>query len=424
MSPKIFDCIVIGGGASAAHAAFPLVERGLSVLMIDGGLVSKENVDPLPNYNFDYIRANMENQCELFLGADYSGAVPSTDKHQADYMTTGRFGYMSKNTNFLPVDTQGFSFSQTLAKGGMTEIWGGASDVLDDEELRSVGISSPDMHENYQKVIDRVGISGEIEGYVTQIPAKLSTHSDIIYNRSIKFNDKLKNLNTRLKKSILALLTEDLKDRKKEKYLDLDYWDNINKSLYKAKYTIEELQNKSNFHYVGGGVVEYIEESNNQIKIFTKNFSGESVEYVGKYAIVAAGALNSVKILLRSFKLYDKKVKITSKPNVITPCIDISFIGKVEEPNKHSLCQLVLESTNKTNGFTNSYSQFYKYKSLLLFKLLKFFPLTRPESFSLLSLLLPSMVIVDSRFPSILNNNKTCELKSATPMKLNSNTKS
>ncbi|MFA6405700.1 MAG: hypothetical protein WCW46_03070, partial [Candidatus Paceibacterota bacterium] len=188
------------------------------------------------------------------------------------------------------------------------------------------------------------------------------------------------------------------------------YWLEGGKSLYRARFTIEELQLKNNFHYLSERVVVSLSESNQDVSVKTLDFSKNEHTYTAKYAVVAAGALNTVRILLKSFNLYDKKVRITSKPHTITPCVDLRFLGKTEDTKKHSLCQLMLESNQKTNGFSNFSSQLYTYKSLLLFKLLNFLPLTKPESLGLLALFVPSMLIVDSRFSSSLNEYKTCEL--------------
>lgn len=411
MSYKKYNCIIIGGGPSAVHAAFPLVESGLSVLMIDGGIESKETIEiPKPS-SFDSIRKNMINQHELFLGKDVSGASPLSKNSQSDHMSSGRFSYISEKTDvFLPVDTQGFYLNQTLAKGGMTEIWGGASDVLDEEELSAIGIKSSDMHDSYQTVIDRIGISGSLNGYKTQKATNISTHSSELlkrYSKNKKYFDKKK---LSMNPSALALLTDKKNDRDTVLYNDLQYWNDEDKSLYKARYTIEELQKKENFDYVSGVVVQFLKEHTDSVSVMAVDFSKNIKEFDSEYVIVSAGAINTVKILMKTFGIYNKKVKITSKPNVITPCIDVSFLGKTENSKKHSLCQLVLKSKNKINDFTSSYSQFYKYKSLLTFKLLNYLPITRPEAFSLLSILLPSIVIVDSRFPSTVDSYKTCEL--------------
>jgi choline dehydrogenase-like flavoprotein len=410
MLPK-YDCIIIGGGSAAAHAAFPLVEAGFEVLMLDGGIKSPNSFDSLKDMDFDSIRREVSDQHLIFLGNDISGALPLDGGDQTGHMTTGRFSYVIKQAEkFLPVQSDKFYLAQTLAKGGMTEVWGGASDALDEEELKAVGLPVQEMKKHYEKIIDRIGISGPIKNYKTQPSAMLSTHAKQILEKFNRHRDYFDKLGMKIFPSTLALLTEDKGNRKKTSYTDTDYWLDGNKSLYRARFTIEELQLKNNFHYMRERVVTSLSESNNGVSVKTLDFSKNENIYNAKYAVVAAGALNTARILLKSLNLYDKKVRITSKPHIITPCIDLRFLGKVEDGKKHSLCQLMLESSNKINGFYSFSSQLYTYKSLLLFKLLNFVPFTKPESIGLLSLFVPSMMVVDSRFPSSLDEYKTCEL--------------
>ena len=83
MSPK-YDCIIIGGGPAAVHAAFPLVEAGLLVLMLDGGIES-DSFDLHKDMDFDSIRRKSFEQHLIFLGKDISGALPLSGSDQAGH---------------------------------------------------------------------------------------------------------------------------------------------------------------------------------------------------------------------------------------------------------------------------------------------------------------------------------------------------
>lgn len=409
MSSKFYDCIIVGSGPAGVNASVPLVQSGFKVLMLDGGIEPEKNDIKNKFSDFESIRKNSLSQHELFLGKDLSGARLNEKADQTSNRSTGKFSYVSFGiSDFLPVQTNSLLFTQTLAKGGLTEIWGGACDVLTDSELREAGINPQGMHNHYQTVIDRVGVSGNLDGFITQKQAVTSTHSQKVLD---KFNSKknyFEKYGINLHPSVLSLLTEDKGERKGSSYEDNDYWLEDRKSLYKARYTLEELEKNTNFEYIPNRVVNSVKEIEDGVVVNALDFSNENHEYNGKYIILCAGALNTVRILLKSLNIYDRKVKITSKPNVIATCLDLSFLGKVEDPKRHSLCQLILE--NSTTGKLNSYSQIYKYKSLLLFKLLNFFPFTRPESLGFLSLFISSIFLVDSRFPSKLDTNKTCAL--------------
>jgi len=399
MSDKLYDVIVIGGGPAAAHVSEPLVREGFSVVMVDGGILGQENEI---EGDFDKVRKSSSKQREFFLGKNLSDIVPSNEAGGHSVSMTGgvKSHVSSKVQEILPIQSPSVSLVQSLAKGGLTEAWGGACDTFSDEEIASVGMPVQEMHEAYQEVINMVGISGQSE-YHTQGIQKIDLNAKNIL-------DKYRRSSNRefiVSEAMLAFLTKDLGGRKANTYRDLDYWTNDKKSLYRAKFTIEDLQKKKNFSYYSNNIATKIISSRNFQKVCLRDISkNNETELKAKYVIVAAGAINTLRILAQSFNLYESKIPFLIKPHVLVPCLNLSSLGKVHEKNKHSLCQLFVRDTESKHRVSRSFTQIYSYKSLLLFKLLGFSPFSAPESFSLLSKYTPSFVIADIRFPSFRTN--------------------
>jgi len=406
-----FDVIIVGGGPAAVHAAVPLVENGLSVLMVDGGVVMNNSFETSQSESFESIRRTRIDQDKVFLGDTVSGALPPTGGDQGSHMSAGRFSYViDKVRDFFKVQAGDFYVTQTLAQGGMSEVWGAACGILDDEELAAIGLPGKEMREYYQTVIDSVGVSGISDLYKMQPAATVSTHAEKLLGTYIKRRAQFDNFKLEVMPAMLALLTRDLGVRRATNYNDTEYWSQDGGAVYRARYTLDELRTKSNFHYIDTHVVQTVENHGDGVFVSGVDFEKKKFSFAGKKVILAAGSLSTVRILLKSLKLFNTKIKITSKPHIIVPCIDLKFLGKTEDAHKHGLCQAMMESSRKINGFTASSTQIYTYKSLLLFKLLNFLPFTGPESLGLLALYVPSMIIADSRFPSAINDLKTCEL--------------
>src|SRR6266545_1157484 len=274
MSVK-YDVIIVGGGPAGAHVALPLVKAGLQVGMIDGGVKGVDSFDTYDTMDFESIRRNRSDQHEFFLGKDISGAVVLDEEDHVSQMFTGRFAYAGEGAkNALPVESGGFEIVQTLAKGGMTEVWGAVSDVVTRSELETLGLPGPQVEPHYQDVIDEIGISGPLRGYRTLPPAKLSTHAERIFSKFRAKQLSLEALDLSLEQSALAILTQDMRGRKATSYSDTEYWLDKSRSVYRARYTIEELEQRSNFYYLPLQVASSVEETNSGVRIHAANFDG------------------------------------------------------------------------------------------------------------------------------------------------------
>lgn len=389
---------------AGANAAYPLVMAGLKVAILDGGISSQHNLEQDFQGSFEEIRRSRKDQHNLFLGYNLQGlATEKKDESHSLSIAGGNRSYVVESTDkFLPIISNNIQILQSLAKGGLSETWGAACDILDGEELESIGIPKDKMNENYQEVITRIGISGESKEFKTQPSANLDKNARELLNAYEK-KQSLDNSNFKIKKPLLALVTKKFKGRKPVSYRDLEYSINAGNSIYRARFTVEELEKKKNFSYLSGKVVRKISKKRKNNLISAETFEGNLEKYYSRYVIMAAGSINTVRILLESLNLYQVKVPFITKPHFIIPCLNLRTLGHKGDKERHSLCQLVIDDKLKIRGLGRSYSQIYSYKSLMLYKLAGYSPLPMPETLSLLSIFAPSLVLIDSRFPSFQN---------------------
>jgi hypothetical protein len=410
MMERIFDVLVVGGGFAGAHAAVPLVEAGLSVAMLDGGIRGPSELHTLPQSGFDAFRKEYPRQHEVFLGRDLSGILPlDKKKGHAGNMTSGSRAYVSAMVDdVLPIEGN-VVVLQSLAKGGLGEAWGAACEFFDSAELSAIGIHE-DLREYYRAVIGRIGISGVHTEFDLQPPARLDENADRILKKYRANKRALEEID--VFQPPLALLTRDLGDRKATAYRDMDYWDDFGRSVYRPRYTIEDLEKRENFTYIPDSIVRRIYPEDGGVRIEARTLHGaEPVVYRARKVILAAGVPNSIRIILNSLGMYDTAVPFLTKPHVLVPCTQIAMLGKVADPCKHSLCQLVVRTKEPYLGITDCFAQLYSYKSLLLFKLMQYVPFSKPEALLLASLFASSFMVADIRFSAASLGNGTLSLK-------------
>ncbi|HEY4485942.1 MAG TPA: hypothetical protein VI702_06470, partial [Nitrospiria bacterium] len=129
------DVLIIGSGASAVQAAYPLVTAGLSVRMLDMG--REDGVYPplIPNEPFLELRRRDANQHRYFLGDRFEG-VPVGVLKVGPQLTPPR-QYITRDAQTLtPVDAAGFIPFASLALGGMAAGWGAGAMGHCDRDLK------------------------------------------------------------------------------------------------------------------------------------------------------------------------------------------------------------------------------------------------------------------------------------------------
>ncbi len=408
------DVLIIGSGPAGAHAAQALVEAGASVIMIDGGNDATTALAEAPDRNFVDVRKSDVNQYRWFLGDDLSGIPVSglTGGLGGGQVSGNRSYVVARTEHALPLQLKNCQVIQSLAKGGLGAAWGAACAILDEGELYSLGLDAAEMQLHYDAIIARIGMSGGLSRPGVQPALRLDHHAAHTLGAYERHRKHFDSQMISVQQPLSAVLTKDMGKRRATNYADMDYWADPRKSVYRPQFTIEELEQQPNFQYRGGYVVDRVEENANEATVHAHGL-GPVVgmqTFSAKRVIVAAGAVNSARILLRSKHLYDRPLPFVGKPHVFSACIDWRSLGKAGPDERTSLCQLVVIDEQRRGGMQSGCAQLYSYRSLQLFRLLGSAPFPTPEALSLLAALSPSLVIADIRFPAFAAPHNTLRL--------------
>jgi choline dehydrogenase-like flavoprotein len=144
MSDADADFIVIGSGPAGVSAAFPLVEAGRRVLMIDGG---------------DDRDAPADTPWRRMLGDGLESLQPDDGLSPKWRTPEARrtIGAFKRQDGF---DAHDFLAVGALARGGLSRIWGAFVSELDDDDLHGWPITAEELRPSYAAVVDRIGVSG------------------------------------------------------------------------------------------------------------------------------------------------------------------------------------------------------------------------------------------------------------------------
>lgn len=366
LSPQ-FDVVIVGSGPAGVNAAYPLVKAGLKVAIIDGGLDSKKQDKELIDLS-DINLTETSNAYNLLRRSSY---------------------VFNKTYQLLRVKSK-FEIIQSLAKGGLSEVWHGISDFFSKDELEAIGLPSKEIQMEYQEITDSIKL---------KLQTELDYHGQLILQNSKKRGS--------LKSTVYQVPVA---------------------FSYRTKSVIEDLKGFKNFTYIPNQLVTTIKDRGKYVKIqsFSIDQDVESTTNT-RFLILAAGSINSTRILLRSFNLYNYKTTFLTKAHYLIACLHARTLFsplRIPRPStggedsfkknvakrKTRFGQVGILSKGNVQGIGPFFIQLYRFNPLAIHKILKYIPVPKLISLRLMPFIAPSLVIADVRFPSSESKNKYCKL--------------
>ena len=398
----VFDVIVVGSGASGVHAAWPLVDGGRTVAMLDVGNQDTTYAELIPPASFVDIRRNDPQQHRYLLGDRLEG-LAFGDVGAGPQITPPRQYVLRDSSTLAPKLSEGFFPLESLAMGGLGGAWGAVAFPFTDNELDRCGLPAA-LKTHYDIVARRIGISGEshddlacVRGEMTSLlPAlEVDHNAKAILERYRRNRVAFQRAGMYMGRTLLAALSQPLGDRQPNPYGDMDFWSNAGRSVYRPDITLRELRRRPNFHYVPSFMVErFCEEGNDRhVRVAGRRIAGGQEDWTARAVVLAAGALGTTRIVLRSLQRYDEPVPFSCNAHTYIPSVHYRGLGQSHPARCHSLAQLTMIHDPTRDKEHLVQAQLYSYRSLMLFRLLKQAPLPYRENLRLMRALAPSFVI-------------------------------
>ncbi len=397
----IDDVIVVGSGASAVHAVYSLVEAGLKVRMLDFGNEEQVYSRIIPQESFLEIRRKDPHQYRYFLGERFEG-VPIGELQKSLPLTPPR-QYIIKDTQSLtPIDSRTPFFITSLALGGMASGWGAGAMSYNDEELKDFPITYEDLRPHYEKVAERIGVSGEkddlfaYDGELKAMlpPLQIDPGAQAILGRYSRHREKFNKAGFYMGKPRLAALSRPYRGRGPDRYLDMSFWSDADQSVWRPRYTLTELRSFPNFIYHRCLVQTFGESRDGSVEVTSKNAAGQVESHRARKLILAAGVFGTARIVLRSLNKYGMKVPFVCGSYTYYPMLNINRLGQTQSEKSHSLAQLCVVYDTPSPEQTLIHGRVHSYRSLLNFKIIQRIPLPYREGIRAVKMLLPCLVIL------------------------------
>ncbi len=417
--PKV-DVLVVGSGASAVHAAYPLAEAGHSVRMLDFGGRDTVYDGAIPAGPFSEVRRNDPNQHRYFLGEHFEG-IGFEYMGAGAQLTPPRQHVAADADQILPVASESFFPLQSLAEGGLGGAWGAGCPPFAGADFSRFPIGYGDLLPHYETVAERIGVSGARDDLTpffgdlhSMMPAvDVDTNGETLLSRYQRQRDRLQRRGVYLGRPRLAILSQPHRGRQATRYWDMDFWSDEGRSVYRPHFTVDELRRFKHFTYCGQRLVlSFAEEKNGDVTVTVQNRENDTIEkHRARYLVLGAGAIGTARIVLRSLGEYQRRVPIVCNPHTYIAYANLNVLGKPSKDARHSLAQACMVYAPEGAKGTSTVGHFYSYRSLLLFRLMKDSALGFRESLRILRVLSPSLGVLILQHRDRPSSQKYCQLK-------------
>lgn len=419
-SSAFADFVVVGSGCAGAQAAQTLCEGGASVLMLDVGNQNTQGFFEPPHSTFSEIRRSDAKQSRYFLGKNFEGTVLEQDEALAA-LTPDRRYVTEGVAQYLPVSAKKFLAVESLALGGLGNVWGLGCHVFSAPELDELGMDAQKMQLAYSTICQRIGVSSPssdirsfMAGNVDHFQSELEVDENAKYvlKNYHRAKKKFESDGFFAGKPALALLTEKKETREPTQYRDMDFWDDLGQSAYRPRYTIEALKKHSHFTYQSHLLVLGFREHSDHVEVVGYNLlQGEQVSFKARNVILASSAFSTARIVLRSLGKETQKVPVVCNPFTFLGCLQPAFFGKVASARKTSLAQLAFFFDPDRQNFNAAMGAFFSTKSILLNNILKNSFFGFRDSLQILQAIQSAFVVVTLNHAEYPSSQKYVSLK-------------
>lgn len=396
------DVVVVGSGPAGVSAAWPLVEAGRRVLMVDAG--GATTPPPIERPPLAQVRGRTDAWRHL-LGARLQSLRAMPDM-SPKLRTAAEPALARDYCEHNCIATSGFTAIGALARGGLSNIWGAGASAFDAADMKGWPITPTDLAPSYRAIAARIGMSGSNDDDMSAIhgraltldpPLALGPQADTLLRRyALRRSD----VSIRLGRARNAVLT---RERVKRSACTLDnfcMWGCSRRAIYNAAYDVEQLLERPNFRMQERTVVQGLRREHGLWRLdLLDTATHQRGTIAAPVVILAAGTLPTTRLVLALLGRFDRPVRVHSTPALALAFTMPDQLGRALPDRGFSLGQLTL--TAPLPGIDDySLATVFSGDGVSAGEIAAAMPLSRPAALGLTRLLLPTLLFCLLYLPS------------------------
>jgi choline dehydrogenase-like flavoprotein len=348
----LFDAIVVGAGPAGVMAAWAL--QGKRVLVLDVGreYAATQDDDGNRNVNLYQERERTADLFEFLIGEKFESLHNLHRRPVSLKLKAPRMKYITDGAESLsPVRSGSFDAAMSFAAGGLANAWGAGVYRFNSRDLEGFPIKPAELDRYYDELTRHIGVSGAnddltpyfgAEGEL-QPPVELSRFASDLLAGYQRRRSRFTALGVSIGRTRLAVLTRPHRGRQPYGYGNFEFFRPHDPAVYNPAYTLRELVDNNRISYEPEHLAVSYAENEHGIQVTTRNLAtGAAETFHGRTLLLAAGALNSAKLVLQSNKEYDARLPVLDNPMSCLPLFRLRLVGRKLDFRDSSIGQLNL----------------------------------------------------------------------------------
>lgn len=360
---------VIGSGPAGVAAATALLRKGLAVTMLDAGVQMEPELQEVVKRLGSQ---TPEQWSDTDLRRIKGGVEASASGIPLKYAYGSAFPY-AEIDSFIARDATGVGVLPSLARGGLSNVWGAAVLPYPARDLDDWPIGTAELTPYYDKVFSFMGLSARRDELERFFPLSTTQYGTLPVARQTEaFLNDLRAAHQELNAEGVSF-----------GYSRLAVWPQnpAHQScvacglcmygcpyglIYNASHTLDQLLKHHRFRYVGGVVVQRLIQENGKVSILGvwRGKSTQAVRFEADRVYLGAGVLSTTKIVLESLQAFDVSVTMKDSLYFLLPLVRFKATPGVMQEQLHTLAQLFVEILDERISRRGVHLQVYGYNEL------------------------------------------------------------
>lgn len=403
--------IIVGGGAAGAAAALGF--GGTVPLMLDVGF--KAMPPPLAPRPVAELLAMAKTATDVrdldsaLIGDEFQSILRPQEHDLSIKLKAPFVRYITERPPSLPLDEHhGCTTTQSFAVGGLANAWGGGAMRYTELELRHFPFPIADIDAAFDALTRHIGISGSGADDLAQYfgsTANLLPELDLceLGTRFLNRYQRKKSLFTRngirVGRPRLAVLPIPHGDRDAFRAFGQEFFVSPHAGIYSPAFSIQELVRRRRLEYRSGVLVERFACHSDRVIVAAHDVAtGERLRFSADHLILAAGTLNTARIVLTSRHDHSTRLPLLDNPVALIPFVDLGRVGHPLEPTTFLGAELTVVLDSRWTSLPVQGS-IYNLMGPLRTDLVREFPLSFSGNIAAARYLAPAILMLQLFFP-------------------------